>query len=87
MEFQIEIDDLGLKVLSEIKERTGLSGYKEIFNSGLTLLDWATRQQASGKIVAAVDENTQRYKEVEMAAFDSARRRGNSKAKLSSDVR
>lgn len=79
MEFQIEIDDLGLKVLSAIKERTGLSGYREIFNSGLTLLDWATRQQASGKIVAAVDENTQRYKEVEMAAFDSARRRGDSK--------
>lgn len=87
MEFQIEIDDLGLKILSEIKERTGLPGYKEIFNSGLTLLDWATRQQASGKIVAAVDKNTQRYKEVEIAALDSARRRGYSEAKLNSDAR
>ena len=73
MEFQIEIDDLHLDMLKEIKERTGLSGYKEIFNSSLSLLDWATRQEASGKVVAAVNESTCEYKEVQMDALDSAR--------------
>lgn len=75
MEFQIEIDDAGLNLLEDIKERTGVAEFKQIFNSGLSLLDWATREEAAGKAVATVDKKNQNYREVDMEMFDLARQR------------
>lgn len=75
MELQIEIDARGQNILDGIRDRTGLAGYKEVFNSSLTLLDWAIRQEAAGKIIAAVDERKQEYTEVDILAFESTRKR------------
>lgn len=74
MELQIEIDDRGLSILNGLKKRSGLAGYREIFNTGLTLLDWALRQEAAGKVIAAVDEQKQMYKQVALEGFDSRKR-------------
>jgi hypothetical protein len=74
MELQIEIDNRGLSILNGLKKRSGLAGYKEILNTGLTLLDWALRQEAAGKVIAAVDEQKQMYMQVALEGFDSRKR-------------
>jgi hypothetical protein len=68
MQIQIEIDDAGVSLLNEIKERAGLDDYRDVFDNGVALLDWATRQRAAGLVVAAVDEASQSYKEIQLPA-------------------
>jgi hypothetical protein len=74
MQLEMEIDELGARVLNEIKRKTGLHDYKEIFNNSVTLLDWAINQRADGKVVAAVDKVHQTYKELQMPVLEHARR-------------
>jgi hypothetical protein len=68
MQIQIEIDDAGVNRLNEIKEGAGLDDYRDVFDNGIALLDWAIRQRAAGRIIAAVDEASQSYREVQLPA-------------------
>ncbi|MGD0570554.1 MAG: hypothetical protein ABSA78_19290 [Candidatus Sulfotelmatobacter sp.] len=68
MQIQIEIDEAGVRLLNEIKEKAGLNDYRAVFDNGIALLSWAVRQRADGKVVAAVDEGTHSYKEVQLPA-------------------
>lgn len=68
MQIQIEIDEAGVQVLDEIKEKAGLNDYRAVFDNGIALLSWAVRQRADGKVVAAVDKSAQSYKEITLPA-------------------
>ncbi len=75
MRIQIEVDDNGLQVLNAIRQKTGLTTYKDIFNNAVTLLDWAIRQRIEGRVIASLDERTKGYKEMTMPALEEATRR------------
>lgn len=77
MRIQIDIDESGEQVLNSIKQATGLSTYKDIFNNAVTLFEWAIRQRAEGRIISSLDERTKRYKEMTMPALEEAVRRAN----------
>jgi hypothetical protein len=68
MQIQIEIDEAGVNLLNEIKDGAGLDDYRDVFDNGIALLDWAIRQRAAGRIVAAVDEASQSYKAIQLPA-------------------
>jgi hypothetical protein len=68
MQILIEIDETRADVLERIKENAGLYSYREVFDSGLTLLDWAVKQRTAGRIVATLDRAAHSYKEL---AFDA----------------
>jgi hypothetical protein len=70
MEILVEFDETRIRLLDEIKQRAGLRDYKEILNNGITLLDWATRERAAGRIVATMNENTRSYKKLKMEALE-----------------
>jgi hypothetical protein len=48
MQIQIEIDEAGVRLLNEIKEKAGLNDYRAVFDNGIALLSWAVRQRADG---------------------------------------
>ena len=75
MRIQIEIDEIGIRVLEEIKKKTGLSTYKDIFSNAVTLLEWAAKQRAEGRAVASLDERSKNYRELQMPALEEAARR------------
>lgn len=77
MRIQIDIDETGEQVLSSIKQATGLSTYKDIFNNAITLFEWAIRQRAEGRVISSLDERTKRYKEMTMPALEESVRRAN----------
>ena len=58
--------------LERFREATGASSQKELFNNAITMFRWAALQVASGKIIAAVDEQRQTFKELQMPALLSA---------------
>lgn len=78
MRIQIDVDDNGVQVLNDIKQATGLTTYKDIFNNAITLFEWAIRQRVGGRVIASLDERTKRYKEMTMPALEDALRRTSS---------
>jgi hypothetical protein len=76
MRIQIDLDEQGVAIVNKVRDMTGLSTYKELFNNAITLLDWAARQAYKGLAVAATDEEKQQYRELEMPALQYAATKG-----------
>lgn len=66
---QFDFPDERVKELDALVERTGLKTRAQLINSALTLFEWAVREREAGRIIASVDEITEKYKEVEMPGF------------------
>jgi hypothetical protein len=66
---QFDISEERVQELDDLVERTGLKTRAHLFNSALTLFEWAIREREAGRIIAAVDEKTDKYKEIQMPGF------------------
>ncbi len=80
MRIQIEVDDAGAKLLDDIKQRTGMSTYKDIFSNAITLFEWAVKQRAEGRSIASLDEHSKNYRELQMPTLEEAARRARASA-------
>ncbi len=69
---QVEFDKCGLAQIEELKEKTGISTYKELFNNALTILAWAVEQRESGRMVASIDEEQNQFRELQMPTLEHA---------------
>jgi hypothetical protein len=49
---------------------TEIRTYAELFNNALTLFEWAVNQVKEGRIIAALDESTMKYKELAMPPLE-----------------
>jgi len=76
MRIQIELDEQGVAIVNKVRNMTGISTYKDLFNNAITLLDWAARQSYKGLAIAAADEEKQQYRELEMPALQYAASKG-----------
>ena len=72
MRVQIAMDEVGVGRLAWIKRQTGCSTLKEVFNNAITLLLWAVRQRMAGLTIAAIDEEKDEFRELQMPALDHA---------------
>jgi predicted DNA-binding protein len=61
--FQFELPKENSDRLEELAKQVGVTK-REIINNALTLFDWAIEEVKAGKIIASVDEEEERYKEV-----------------------
>lgn len=75
MRIQLDLDDPGVNLLDELKEATGLKTHKELFNTAITLLDWAVKQRQQKRIIASMDEDNKNYKEILIPALEYAAKR------------
>ena len=71
---QFDFADERVKELDDLVERTGLKTRAQFFNSALSLFEWAIREREAGRIIASVDEATDKYKEVEMPGFPALKK-------------
>jgi hypothetical protein len=76
MRIQIDLDEQGIAIVNKVRDLTGLSTYKELFNNAITLLDWAARQAYKGLAVAATDDEKEEFRELEMPALQYAASKG-----------
>jgi hypothetical protein len=73
MRIQFEISNNRLKELEALMDAAGVNTKKELLNNALTLLEWAIEEERKGRIIASLDEQTKKYRELVMPIFRSAR--------------
>ena len=68
---QFELSEDKLKELEALMETSGIRTKKELFNSALTLFGWALYERKAGRVIASMDEEEGKYKELLMPALGS----------------
>lgn len=61
---KFEITEERMRELNELKRILGLKSNKDLFNNALTLLEWAVKERKQGRIIASVDSEGKKYKEI-----------------------
>jgi metal-responsive CopG/Arc/MetJ family transcriptional regulator len=69
---QLELPEERLHELEQLMEQTGTNTKKDLLNDALTLFEWAVKERMTGRTIASVDEQQQRYKEVVMPSLERA---------------
>jgi len=72
MRIQLELPEGQVEELKKVMQDAGFETYKDLFNNALTLLEWAINEQKAGKVIAAVDEQSERYRVLVMPALERA---------------
>lgn len=58
--------------LQAAMNEVGITSYKQVFGSGLSMLRWAMNERRQGRIVGSFDESTKRLKELSMDVLEKA---------------
>lgn len=69
---QFELPESKVKELEEMMRIGDVHTRKDLFNNALTLLQWAIKEVREGKLIASVDEQNKKYKELAMPIFSAA---------------
>jgi metal-responsive CopG/Arc/MetJ family transcriptional regulator len=69
IKFQFELPEDRVKELEELMRKAKISTRKDLFNSALTLLEWAVHEKEAGRAIASIDEGQRRYKELVMPSL------------------
>lgn len=72
MRIQVDFDEQGVRTVDDIKEKTGLTTYKDVFNNALALFTWALKERSKGRLIVSLDEENRDYKELHMPALERA---------------
>jgi hypothetical protein len=60
-----------VRMLDQLAAEAGLATRKDLFNNALALLNWAVREVKRGRVIASVDEDAQRFTELQMPMLDA----------------
>lgn len=74
---QFDMDDAFVEDITKKMELTGITSRKQYFEYSLALFDWALRQSISGKLITALDEVNNSYKEISMPPLERVRNNSN----------
>ena len=66
---QFDMTEERLQELQELMVRCGIETRKDLFNNALSLMEWVVQERATGRAIAAIDEESGKYKEVQMPFF------------------
>ncbi len=74
MRFQFEMSEDEAaefdRLFNDAKKR-GATSKRDVINYALALLNWAMKERLASRIIASIDENNQRYKEIVLPIFPS----------------
>ena len=76
MRIQLELQESNVEELKALMREAQIETYKELFSNALTLLYWAVREVKSGRIIASLDEERMKYKELGMPILDRVAKAG-----------
>jgi len=66
MRIQIELPEENVNELKALMAEAHIETYKELFSNALTLLRWTVQEVKKKRIIASVNEEQTRYKELAM---------------------
>lgn len=69
---QFELPQSKMDDLSKMMRLGQIDTRKDLFNNALTILQWAIEEKMKGRIIASVDEENKRYKELVMPILQAA---------------
>lgn len=69
---QLELDSSRAEFFDRFRIATGATSQKELINNAITIFRWAAKQVAAGKIIGALDEERDTFKELQMPALEAA---------------
>lgn len=72
MRLQIELNENEVRILEWLEKMTGSRTHKDLFDNGMTLLQWAVEQRLQQRLVASFDAETKSYRELQMPALQHA---------------
>jgi len=76
MRLQLDLSEERVEALDRLMEETDLSTRKELFNNALSLFEWAVKEVRNGNVIASVNENEGRYRELHIPALSVAAAKG-----------
>jgi hypothetical protein len=68
---QLELPEERVEELDKLMKAVDLRTRKDLFNNALTLLEWAVNERKAGRVVASIDDETHRIKELVMPVLES----------------
>jgi len=68
---QIDLPEEKLKQVEELMRESGIRTKKEFINNAITLLAWAIKETKAGRVIASVDEDQHRYKEILLTPLEN----------------
>lgn len=71
MRLQFEMTDNQVAELDRLTEELQLKTRKDMLDTAVTLLKWAIRERKRGRIIASLDEQQERYAEVQLPALEN----------------
>jgi len=74
MRIQLELPEAQVNELKKLMREAGFDTYKDVFNNSLTLLEWVLNEVKSGKVIAAVDEKSEKYRVLVMPVLERVAR-------------
>lgn len=73
---QIDLSPEQIGLMDRMQDACGIATRKELFNNALSLFDWAITEVQKGRVIASLDESTERYVALHMPTLAHASRRG-----------
>ena len=70
MRIQLELPETQVAELKQLMEEAGIDTYKDLFNNSLTMFEWALNEVKNGKILASVDEKSEKYRVLVMPLLE-----------------
>ena len=67
--YTIELSPEIQQAIGDLMKATGLRTQKDVFESSISILTWAVREVARGRIITSFDENSKTYAELQMPAL------------------
>lgn len=68
---QLDLPQEQVQQLDRLVEEAGLGTRKDLFNNALALMNWAVRELRRGRAIASVDEQAERFTELQMPFFSA----------------
>jgi len=71
LKIQFDIDERVIRGIEATMGKAGVHTKRELFNLALSLLEWAAEERTRGRIIASVDPETERYRQVVLPALEN----------------
>lgn len=71
---QFDLTEDKVKEIEEIMAKSGIGSRKDVFNTALTLLEWAIEESERGHDIAALDRKEREFFSLRMPVLESAKR-------------
>lgn len=68
---QFDLSEEKLRKLEDLMMQASIRTKKELIDNAFSLLAWAIRETAAGRVIASVDEQEQKYREIVLPVLEN----------------